>query len=360
MVTLSLARQEAGVLVRGLGLSGALLFAGLTFASSQVDTTFRAETLYLGRLAALVSLTVAAARRPAVAVGCLLLALVAAWALPGGTLRSAAVAAGLALTFVASLWPGAALAREAPRVAPFFVAVAAEALLQPRLLLTGGPRTGRLVAFVLVPAFAALVWWGILPRLRGLLPAVSPRLRALAAGLGAALAFTTAALASLPWLRPHPLADTFSLLAVRRAGVLLVDERPVVLSLAFPSRNVELAAVPTAELIFDTHLAHGAELAAGTVVARFELLGEGGTRDTFELLAGRDTGEWAAARSDVHSAAPTPFRGAVAEDGTFFAQTYRAHWRLSAPRRALRLRVTRSAELPAATELAFLRAELLP
>lgn len=364
MGKLSPVKQEVGAVVRGVGLSGAVLLAALAFAASQTDLAFRAETLYLGRMAALVAMAVAAARRPAVAVGALLLALVALWTLPGGTLRAAAVAASLALTFLTSLWPGTALTRGGPRTSPFLLATAAMAFFRPELLLAGASLASRLATFVVLPALVTLVW-AIAARfeLSRLVP-VPTAVRGLLAAAGALLFFATAALASLPWLRPQPLRAALALLQPRTAGFLLVDDKPVVLSREFPSRDVELPSLAASELVFDTHLAHGAMLPKGTLVARFELLSEGGARDVFELLAGRDTGEWAAARADVRAAAPAPppppFRGAVSEDGTFFAQTYRARWHLPAARRARRLRVDRGAELPPDTEIVFLRAEIDP
>lgn len=418
----ALGRDLRGLLP-GSAVALAVWLAARQFAGAEVDAAFRAETAYLGSLAAWVLAAVAwAAPRPALEIGAgAPLVVIALWTLPGGPTRAAAVAAVLVAALTAAAWravvapavlDGLSWFRRVLHHASLFVplAVGAQVLLRGRLLVEAAGDLRALAAFWLggvLAGLAAAVFaarWGaraaaaiaaavallapgfnrsgvlILVGIAALGEAVA-RLRspagrpgptrpvwrragtALAIALGTLLA-ATALLASPPWLRRAPLADALALASVPRHGLLLVDGQPVTLDAAHPDRRVLLPPTPVSELVFDTHLTHAAALPAGTPLARFELTDDAGDRHGFVLEAGRHSGEWAALRPDVlvaaTSAPPAGWRSQLDPSGRFFAQTYRARWRLDSRVRAVQLEVARDPALPAATEIVFHRAELRP
>ena len=317
-------------LAPGSAVALAVWLAARQFAATEVDAAFRAETAYLGSLAAWVLAAVAwAAPRPALEIGAgATLAVTALWTLPGGPTRAATVATLLVAVFVAAAWRGVAAApaaldgfswlRRVLHHASLFVplAVGAQVLLRGRLLIEAAGDLRALAAFWLSAVLAGLAAavlaarWGAQPAaaiaaavalfapgfsrtamlcLVGIaaLGEVAARLRPQAARLapvapagrraGTALALAlgtlfaaTALLASPPWLRREPLADALALAAVPRHGLVLVDGQPVTLDAAHPDRRVLLQPTPVSELVFDTHLTHAAALAAGTPLARFE------------------------------------------------------------------------------------------
>lgn len=405
----------------GLAVALAVWLAARQFAAAEVDLTFRAETLYLGLLAALVLAAVAwAAPRPALEIGAgAPLAVLALWALPGGPTRAAVVTVVLVAAFTAAAWrttarasAAAAWHRRALDQATIFVplALGAQVLLRGRLLVeaAGDPRAlaafwlgalcaglaaailagrwgarcaaGLAAATALVaPGFnrTAMLWLVALAALSEIGARLQPdrfraavarasghRAAAVLAALLTTLFTATALLASPPWLRREPLADAFGLAVLSRSGVLLVERKPVTLDATHPDRRVLLTPTPVSELVLDTQLAHAATLPAGTPLARFEIVDDAGGRHGFALEAGRHSGEWAALRPDVAAtagfAAPNPWRSQLDPSGRFFAQTYRARWRLDRPVKAVQLEVVRDPALPAATVIVFQRAELRP
>jgi len=115
--------------------------------------------------------------------------------------------------------------------------------------------------------------------------------------------------------------------------------------------------------VVDCNLIHGADLAVGTPVATLRLRdAEGALLGTWELLAGLDTAEWAAARADVAGRpgfrAPDPWLSQIAPGGTFFAQRFRARFHLGEPEAVAQVVVRRDPELPADVELVIYRVEL--
>ncbi len=410
-------------LLPGTAVALAVWLAARLFAASEVDATFRAETLYLGLLAALVIAAAAwSAPRPALEAGAgAPLAVAALWALPGGPTRAAVLMAVLAAAFVTAAWRATALVpasaevpwpRRVAQAAMLFVplAIGAQVLLRGRLLVEAAGDVWALAAFWLGAVLAGLAAavlagrWGARPA-AGLAAAVAlfapgfnrtamlclvglalvgevvarlrPRISAVpirsawgriavaALTVAVALLFAaTALLASPPWLRRQPLADALAAADVPPSGLVLVEGQPVSLDATYPDRRVLLQPSTVSELVFDTQLTHAVALAAGTPLASFELTDTAGGRHRFVMEAGRHSGEWAALRPDVAATpgftAPAPWRSQLDPSGRFFAQTYRARWRLRSPVRAVMLEVARDRALPAATEIVFQRAELRP
>lgn len=89
------------------------------------------------------------------------------------------------------------------------------------------------------------------------------------------------------------------------------------------------------ELVLDTNLVHGVRLESGSPVAIVRLHGAEGTLASWELRAGDDTAEWAAARADVAAqpgfTAPPPWLSRLAPDGSFFARRFRTRLTVGAP-----------------------------
>ena len=132
-------------------------------------------------------------------------------------------------------------------------------------------------------------------------------------------------------------------------------DRPV-WSYCFPSREISGG-------VIDSHLIHGADLAAGPWVATVRLRdADRKLLGTWDLLAGLDTAEWAAARPDVADRrgfrAPDPWLSRIAPDGTFFAQRFRARFSTAQPLAAATIAIRRNPDLPPDVELALYRVEL--
>ena len=157
-----------------------------------------------------------------------------------------------------------------------------------------------------------------------------------------------AAYASLPPVAVRPLGE--------RPEVLGGERQRIELELPQGTR--------VAELVVDSYLSDAAALPAGTPVADLHLTGADGTRRTWTLKAGIDTGEWAARREDVASlpgfVAPAPWLSRVASEGDLFAQRYRGRKKLEVPIRADRLEISRRQTLPAAVSIAIFHLELRP
>ena len=140
--------------------------------------------------------------------------------------------------------------------------------------------------------------------------------------------------------------------------------RGVVLDRARPRLVLVLAGERVSAVVVQSNLSNAAALPAGTRVATVRLIGtDGAPRATWDLLAGRDTGEWAARRPDVVShaglAAPPGWLSWVAVNGErpFFGQRYRARLDAGSPRAASRLEVTLDPALPPRVGLSLYRLE---
>lgn len=115
--------------------------------------------------------------------------------------------------------------------------------------------------------------------------------------------------------------------------------------------------------VLDSHLIYGAGLAWGTPVATVTVRdADQRVIDRWEVLAGIDTAEWAAARRDVADRedfrAPSPFLSHVAPGGEFFAQRFRTRFSLKEPQTVASISIRRHPELPPKTEFVIYRLEL--
>ena len=154
------------------------------------------------------------------------------------------------------------------------------------------------------------------------------------------------------------------LLAAPAPGRSLARSQTAVLDRAHPRLAVDLAGGAVAAVVVDSNLSNAAELPPGTRVATARLLGpHGGLRAAWELLAGRDTGEWAAHRPDLAGrpdlAVPPAWLSWV-EPGAgrpFFGQRYRARLGGGAPVAAARLELMRDPRLPQEVTLSLFRLE---
>jgi hypothetical protein len=188
------------------------------------------------------------------------------------------------------------------------------------------------------------------------------RLAPLAAGrvpaaAGALLVALVTPVAAFPWLVSGPFGAVVRLPAMvgegARAQELLTGE--ILLDAEHPTREWALEQ-PVVEVVVVSNLANAAALPAGAAVLTVEARGAGGELSRWTLRAGRETGEWAARRRDVMAPAPPAWQSAV-DDG-FFAQRYRAAWRLGAPLEVSRLRVVREPGLPRETVVALFALEI--
>jgi hypothetical protein len=110
------------------------------------------------------------------------------------------------------------------------------------------------------------------------------------------------------------------------------------------------------EILVDSSVAHGAALAAGTPVATVATVA-GGAPEPLRL--GTGTGEWAARRPGLVTAAPEPWLSTVAPEGAFFAQRYRV--RLAVPPGDCRaVEIRRHAALPTAVTVTLFFVEVRP
>jgi hypothetical protein len=379
----------------------AVLGAIAAFSAREAIPSAAAEGLFLGELAAAVLLVVAAlAPAPAAELGVgATLAVTAVWSLPSGPGRGATVVLVLLASFAVSAVRR--LARTLPEL-PVDVAIplalGAQLLLRSELLFE--PVTARtLVALLALPVAAGLALalaarrihgplvlivaavvlalgpgWNVrttliviafgavslpLKRRIGRLPAAVP----VGVLIGALLAMT-ALLDAYPWRREQPLRAAFGLVEeipdLFTAGTpLLAPETSIPLDVDRPSRETDLPLGPISVLVLESALSNGAPLADGTPVAVMRLTDAAGRSVERTVLAGKDTGEWAARRGDVVKTArlhsPGPWTTWIA--GDFFAQRYRCRWDLP-PGRYTRMRIELSPGLPRDVSLAVHQVEL--
>ena len=154
------------------------------------------------------------------------------------------------------------------------------------------------------------------------------------------------------------------LAALAAAPPTRVAARGVVLDRAHPRLVLPLPSEPVRAVVVESNLSNAAELPAGTRVATVRLIGAGGAPPVaWELVAGRDTGEWAARRPDVACltdfAAPPGWLSwvAVDDDRAFFGQRYRARLDGGSPLAASRLEVALAPGLPRHVGLSLYRLE---
>jgi hypothetical protein len=225
------------------------------------------------------------------------------------------------------------------------------------------------LGLVAAPQLAAEPWWVLLAS------AAAASTASLAAGLAARIArrallllgAATLFAGSFPWLRAAPIATLGgSVASIHRPIVETpVTERAVVLTRHSPSLDVDLAGASIRGLVIDSYLTNGVDLACGREIATVELEevreGDEARKLTkiparFTMVAGRDSAEWAAGRPDVAARlacpAPAPWISWVPGAGRFLGQTTRARFELPVARPVRRLRIERSADLPADTALA--------
>ena len=178
-------------------------------------------------------------------------------------------------------------------------------------------------------------------------------------------------LSSPPWLRSWPLLLPAILLSawliyrLPPAGRSLLGGEPQTLVETRPLLRLEILSFPFRQVVVDSQLFHGADLEPGQEVARLRFLGAGDSELlVLPLLAGDDTADWSAARTDVARRpdfrAPSPWLSQVAPDGTFFSGRYRRRFDLPRTIDALAVEVTRAGGLPAATQVALRELELRP
>ncbi|MBP7588288.1 MAG: hypothetical protein KBA72_10070 [Thermoanaerobaculia bacterium] len=246
------------------------------------------------------------------------------------------------------------------------------AAIATRLAAVGRPGAGLAAALLLLaaPQLAAEPWWTLLAF------ATAASVASLASGTTACLArralflfgAATMLAGSFPWLRTAPVATLAGALAALDRPVVEtpLSERAVVLTPEAPVFEAKLNGARVRSLVIDSYLTHGDDLACdrpfATVV--FEELPENnaapaspGARWSSQLVAGRDSAEWAAGRPDVAARlacpAPAAWISWIPGGGRFLGQTTRARIALPGPRAGHRLRIERSAELPGATTLAI-------
>jgi hypothetical protein len=238
------------------------------------------------------------------------------------------------------------------------VAVAGGGLAALRLDRAGRAGAGALVvvgAVALPAALAGPAWLALtLAAAAAATLALSrPLARAGAAALaGAALAALAAG--SLPWCARPPLAGALESALASPFGVLEqpVGPEAVMLTAERPRQALALPTSVAGARFLDvrSYLVDGAMLPCGTVVARLELGAGGAPAGQLELVAGRDTADWAARRPDVVAAAPCPAPSPVlswvpAARG-FLGSTYRARFALPAGTAIDRIELERDRELP--------------
>ena len=209
------------------------------------------------------------------------------------------------------------------------------------------------------PALGALSFLGLGPGPR-------PVAALLAAALGLAIGAALLARRREPQTA-HRLAVALAAGAVALALVAALPPagRPlatgeVVLDAARPAWSSEIPAESASAVVVESSLSNSTALPPGAPVATLRLHDAAGEVFEWTLRAGRDTGEWAAARPDLapRLEAPAPWLSYVA--GSFFGQRYRGRWDLPAPRPVVRAEVELRPDLPADLALALYQVEVRP
>ena len=116
-------------------------------------------------------------------------------------------------------------------------------------------------------------------------------------------------------------------------------------------------------IVIDSSLANSTSTSADTVAAHVRVRGPHGVNE-WPLRIGRDSGEWAALRSDVAAipgfSAPEPFLSWVDTSGSFFGQRYRAIWNPPEPLIVEEIEIELAPDMPDGLTLTVFRLELRP
>ena len=155
------------------------------------------------------------------------------------------------------------------------------------------------------------------------------------------------------------------LTAMPPAGLSLLRSGPQALVEARPSLRLDIGTFPCRQVIVDSQLFHGAELAPGQEVARLIFLGKNDEELlVLPLRAGDDTADWAAAREDLERRpdfrAPRPWLSQVAPTGTFFSGRFRRRFDLPTTIDAVAVELRRADGLPGPLQVALHELELRP
>ncbi len=174
-------------------------------------------------------------------------------------------------------------------------------------------------------------------------------------------------LGALGWAALAALATAFVVPLGAAPRSLLLGEVAVTAANSAPRFEVPppASAVGPSSLTLDSALLDAADLVRGTAVAAVRVEYRDGTARTFDLRAGEDTAEWAAARGDLRRAglapAPAAWLSWVADDKPpFFGQRYRTRWSAASTSPIAAITVTRSPTLPARSILVLYRLAVAP
>lgn len=145
-----------------------------------------------------------------------------------------------------------------------------------------------------------------------------------------------------------------------RAGTtLLATGESVQVAAGGPALEIEFPLQPVGSVVVGSILDNSTSLPPGTPVAVLRLGGGTGPEVAWTLMAGRQTGEWAARRADLAAGfVPPPSAWMCFVAGDFFGQRYRQVFPASHPGPFARLRIERAAGLPAEIGLIFQKLEL--
>jgi hypothetical protein len=375
----------------------ALAFTAVLTLTAAAPSGAREELVFLAVLAG-TALVAAAALAPAPAheliAGAALIPL-AAWTLPAGPGRAAAIAALAAATVAVALGRRLRDTRPLDLGEWILTAIAVQTLARGDVLVESGFGARAAVVLLAWPVIAAAAVWMLdgalgswalvlaaaaiaaqggfhaanvavlvaLSLAARLAPVDLRRRRAPAfARALAALAMLPVLVAAYPWRHPRPLAAALQLPAEAARAVLsrpLLDGSGLPLDAAKPLWSADLDGRRADGVVVVSNLAHGAGLASGTPAIEVEATTTAGEAFRWTLRVGFETGEWAARRPDVAAlrpATPSAWQSMLA-DG-FFAQRYRSEHRFASPQPLQRIAVRRAATLPAETQVALFWLEL--
>ena len=259
-----------------------------------------------------------------------------------------------------------------PALALLALLPAIAAVVAARLTAAGRPGAALTAAIALVaaPQLASEPWWSLLAFATAASAAcLGAAGNARLAQRGLLLYFAATLVAgSFPWLRPAPVATLLGTLAKldRPVAETPLADRAVVLTREAPTFEAELAGTAVRGLVLDSYLTHGVDLPCGRALATIELRAAASGADprrpadaswSADLVAGRDSAEWAAGRPDVAAGlacpAPAPWISWIPGSGRFLGQTTRARFALPGALPARHLRIERNPGLPDGTTVAI-------
>lgn len=171
---------------------------------------------------------------------------------------------------------------------------------------------------------------------------------------------------SARWPSPQSLAGVVVAVALLASipidSRLLIDRRPVVLD-RHSSTWVRKLQEPTTvrAIVIDSFCANSISAPNGTAFALLRLRVNGEIVE-LPIRVGIESGEWAAARTDVRQipgfVAPPAFLSWVDASGTFFGQRYRAVWRFPHPLEVEEIEVRIAADAPENAAITLFRLEI--